>query len=408
MTPESTRILPSLALLLLLLPVSDAAAQARRLTTRRVVKTPTVSLASLKALKPFYVNRLNSASPAVKRELETIQATGASRGWSFRTGYTAVFDLPLDKLTGLKVPADFRAQAAKQNQFAAKAIQLDIAAAKAAGVKIVLPACSAGSQKFDWRSRGKVSPVTNQGGCGSCWDFAAMAAYEANYLIRNNITVNTSEQHVLNCATYANGNDAGTCAGGWYDPVFNWMLSNGVANESTVPYQGQDKACNSSVAAPYRAVAWGFVTVKSEIPSVAELKQALCERGPLAVAVRATNAFKAYTSGVFNENATGGVNHAVTLVGWDDTKSAWLIKNSWGTGWGDDGYMWIGYNTNKIGYAATWVRAQHKAFVSVELLPLLKTHFNFAKLMPFTATTTTPQRKASPKLIRRRRPTVRK
>jgi cathepsin L len=79
----------------------------------------------------------------------------------------------------------------------------------------------------------------------------------------------------------------------------------------------------------------------------------------LAVAVRVTSAFQHYTGGVFNERDGGNVNHGVTLIGWDDNKQAWLIKNSWGTGWGEDGYMWINYNSNSIGYRAAWVQARN-------------------------------------------------
>ena len=70
-----------------------------------------------------------------------------------------------------------------------------------------------------------------------------------------------------------------------------------------------------------------------------------------------TNLFQAYTTGVFNENASSNVNHMVTLVGWDDDLQAWLIKNSWGEYWGENGYMWINYFSNKIGYGAAWVQA---------------------------------------------------
>lgn len=113
-----------------------------------------------------------------------------------------------------------------------------------------------------------------------------------------------------------------------------------------------------------RSRTWGYV-IAGGSPSVRELKEALCEFGPSAVSVRATDAFAAYTGGVFNENASGAVNHAVTLIGWDDQKEAWLIKNSWHTNWGstcgygnERGYMCIRYGCNKIGYAAAWVYVQ--------------------------------------------------
>ena len=109
---------------------------------------------------------------------------------------------------------------------------------------------------------------------------------------------------------------------------------------------------------PYKAVAWGYVDSTVQIPSVAALKKVLCDYCPLAVAVAVTPAFQAYKSGVFNEGSNQGADHPITLVGWDDSKKAWRVKNNWGTGWGESGYMWIAYNTNQIGYAASWVQAK--------------------------------------------------
>jgi cathepsin L len=97
-----------------------------------------------------------------------------------------------------------------------------------------------------------------------------------------------------------------------------------------------------------------------------QLKQALLEHGPLVVLVHMDNAFKAYKGGVFNERSQGKVNHAVVLLGWDDTKRAWLIQNSYGNKWGTKmidepwaiaGYMWIEWESNGIGQFAAWVDA---------------------------------------------------
>jgi len=205
-----------------------------------------------------------------------------------------------------------------------------------------------------------------------------MGAYKSSYLIRNNLTVNASEQDILNCA------GAGTCGGGWYDPVFDFMLTNGVASETAEPYQALDGFCAAGNNKLYRAINWGFVTAKYEIPSVSEIKDALYQYGPLSVAVNATPAFQAYTGGVFNENSSGNINHAVTIVGWDDEKHAWLIKNSWGIWWGENGYMWIDYDSNKIGYAATWVQAQTRYYKIPEyLIVLLEERYEF--IQPFYA-----------------------
>lgn len=94
----------------------------------------------------------------------------------------------------------------------------------------------------------------------------------------------------------------------------------------------------------------------ASVPPVDQLKEALCNYGPLVACVSATDLFSAYTGGVFNENNMGTVNHAVCLVGWDDDRGAWLVKNSWSTSWGEDGYIWVAYGSNSIGYGAAWVQ----------------------------------------------------
>ena len=112
------------------------------------------------------------------------------------------------------------------------------------------------------------------------------------------------------------------------------------------------------MSGPYRVVSWSFVEPSNpySVPPTAAIKAALCMHGPLAVAVYADSYFQDYTGGVFNNtNSTSGINHAVVIVGWDDAKQAWLVKNSWSSGWELGGYIWIRYDANNIGYAAAWV-----------------------------------------------------
>jgi len=88
------------------------------------------------------------------------------------------------------------------------------------------------------------------------------------------------------------------------------------------------------------------------------MKEALAKYGAIAACVKVTPAFQAYKSGIFDEHASvsspNDVNHAITIVGWDDNKQAYLVKNSWGPGWGDKGYVWVEYGSNNIGYGAAW------------------------------------------------------
>jgi tetratricopeptide (TPR) repeat protein len=216
--------------------------------------------------------------------------------------------------------------------------------------------CSPSSDAFSYEPM--LPPIRSQGACGSCWAFTAMGAFEGSYRLVNGVAPDTSEQHVLDCAKN-NGSDAGTCAGGWFTPVFAWMSSpkKGVASEASVPYQAQEKSCKSGTDIAFKADAWAYVG-NATLPSVDEIKQSMCQYGPLATTVAATNAFVAYGGGVFNEGSNAQINHGVVLVGWDDERGAWRMRNSWGSNWGEDGYMWITYGSNRIGSYSAWVMAK--------------------------------------------------
>lgn len=211
---------------------------------------------------------------------------------------------------------------------------------------------------FNWRDSKYSTIVQYQGVCGSCWAFTSAAVYETNYYIKNRVTLDISEQFILDCATDKNGNDAGSCDGGWYGGVFDYLITKGAMLEKDKAYQGKQGACSSLGRSPYKVLKWGYIRRNAGIPSVAEMKEAICKYGAIAACVKVTPAFQAYKSGIFNEFASVSgetdINHAITIVGWDDKKNAYLVKNSWGPGWGDNGYVWVEYGCNNIGFGATW------------------------------------------------------
>ncbi len=208
------------------------------------------------------------------------------------------------------------------------------------------------------RDASQLTTVQYQGICGSCWAFTAAAVYEGNYKMKNDRVLDISEQFILDCAVDRNGNDAGSCDGGWYGGVFDYLMTKGAQVEKDKPYQGKQGFCGTAGNSKYKVVKWGYIRRDAGIPSVKEMKEALAKYGAIAACVKVTHAFQAYKSGIFDEHASvsspNDVNHAITIVGWDDNKQAYLVKNSWGPGWGDKGYVWVEYGSNNIGYGAAW------------------------------------------------------
>lgn len=305
----------------------------------------------------------DAAPGAAKADLQALRERGKQAGWKFAVGYTAAFAMPLKRIAATRIPDNFLALAIAQNELASKANGAADESARLAGVVApeYLAPCDPDASSFNWRDLNMISQPQDQGGCGSCWAFSAAATYDASYRIRNQLPVSVSQQHILNCAVDQDGSKAGTCDGGWYDPVFRWMYSTGAARSDELPYQQSVQTCMATPKGTFRAVSSGYVTAKFAIPLPREIKQSVCRYGAVSVAIEATTAFQAYTGGYFNERSDGQINHAVTIVGWDDNaggagEGGWLVKNSWGIDWGDSGFIWVDYRSNKIGYAATWVR----------------------------------------------------
>ncbi|MCX8019672.1 MAG: C1 family peptidase [Chitinophagaceae bacterium] len=279
----------------------------------------------------------------------------AEKKLNFNVGFTAASLKPLNLLAGEnEISSD---EALKIKNFLAKrTLSPEVIEILK---KSVLP-CQATGRKYDARTQGLVTPVRDQR-CGNCWAYSAVGAYESSYKKVNGTFIDASEQHAVNCV-------AGDCNGGLAYRVMEWMVNENkfLSTETAIPDVGVEQPCSSAPAATnYYATEWGVVDPSGDInkiPSVSAIKEAICKYGPVAASVQVTPLFQNYTNGVFFEfesnynNPTS--NHAIVIVGWDDDKQAWLIKNSWGTDWGEDGYMWIKYNSNNIGRRAAWIVAK--------------------------------------------------
>jgi C1A family cysteine protease len=280
---------------------------------------------------------ISSAAGLSRADIDSLRKQGEIEGWTFTVGENPATRYSLSELCGMKAPDHWWVGAKFNPLISSKS----------------LPAA------FSWcDSGGGCPPVRNQGSCGSCWAFSTVGALECNIKIKDKVTVDLSEQWLVSC-----NSDGWGCGGGWWAHNYHqWKTDpcggTGAVLESNFPYTATDASCNCPYPHDYLIQDWGFVGSSYGIPSVSSIKQAILDYGPVSVTVYSNSAMQAYTGGIFNGCATGEVNHGVVLVGWDDsqgTGGVWIMRNSWGSGWGEGGYMRIPYDCSSIGYAACYV-----------------------------------------------------
>jgi len=209
----------------------------------------------------------------------------------------------------------------------------------------------------NWCDLGACTAVKNQGACGSCWAFSTVGPLESNILHYEGVARDLSEQYLLSCNT-----DGWDCErGGWFAHDYHeWNIppfepEAGAVYEADFPYSASDAPCNPPHTHHEKIDDWDYVQSAGGVASTSAIKQAILDHGPVAAAVCVNSAFRDYSDGVFQGSECTDVNHAIVLVGWDDAQGAWILRNSWGTGWGESGYMRIGYGVSNVGYAANYV-----------------------------------------------------
>ncbi|XP_060189901.1 zingipain-2-like [Lycium barbarum] len=194
---------------------------------------------------------------------------------------------------------------------------------------------------MDWTKSGAVTNVKHQGQCGCCWAFAAVGALEgANKLSRSKL-ISLSEQELLDCTTENNG-----CNGGLITTAYDFIVKNGgIALESNYPYKEYQDSCRSAQQGTDSAVKMSrYETLPS---SESALLKAVSQQ-PVSIGIAVTEEFHMYQSGVYDGSCDDQLNHAVTIIGYgtnEDGTKYWLIKNSWGTSWGENGYMKLARDT---------------------------------------------------------------
>ncbi len=283
-------------------------------------------------------------NPDTAARIEALKQAVKQEGGTYEIGYSAAMDKPIKHLTGLKVPPGWNKSDAPSVAMLRSNVQ-------------TLPS------SYDWRTLNGVTPIKNQGNCGSCWAFATVAPFESQILIQGGGTVPLAEQYLVSCNT-----SGWSCNGGWFAHDYHMNESGqdnngpGAVLNANDPYtsgNGTDARCSATYNHPYKLSAWSYVASEDAAPSINDIKQAIYTYGPIAAGVYVGSKFQAYNGGIFNTNETGTINHAITLVGWNDdlgpNNGYWILRNSWGSSWGESGYMRIRYGISQVGYAANFI-----------------------------------------------------
>lgn len=322
----------------------------------------------------YFKARELQASPKVKAVLTNARAEIARKNLSFSVANTSVSGRNADSVTGFKMISQDEYKKLRELR-------------RIKGHPVYKPKLSpsyVNASKLDLRDFHLVTPVRSQA-CGNCWTYSTIGSIESNFLLTNYkdsysdtdpnspTLLDLAEQQMLSCS------GAGDCNGGWMSGVLNWLESSSTAVSREI--QNPDKGwagitcpnINSAANNDYRVIDWDFIATSDDnwaVPTVAQIKNAIVHHGAVTAAFIASKAdfdafFMNYEDGVYNQpyssefgNTIPRIFHAITIIGWDDSKQAWLFKNSWGPGWGNNGYGWMGYNSSMIGLGATWVETK--------------------------------------------------
>ena len=229
------------------------------------------------------------------------------------------------------------------------------------GCKTYTSTASSAPASLDWRQKGAVTSVKDQGQCGSCWTFSSTGASEGAWAISTGKLIDLSEQQLVDCATGVAYGSHG-CNGGQMEGADKYLIANGQCSLASYPYTAKDGKCQ-----PCSAVA-RFTSCSDVKPNDQVSLKGAVTMGPVSVALSADSRyFQSYSGGILDATACyTELNHGVLITGYgtDNGKKYWTVKNSWGTTWGEQGYVRIlrSESTNDAGICGI---AMDPSYISV-------------------------------------------
>lgn len=207
---------------------------------------------------------------------------------------------------------------------------------------------------FDWRNysgQDWTTSVRNQLGCGSCWAFSSVGIVESKININlNNATFDNdlSEQDVI-----TNNLGGANCSGGFEIDALNYIKDTGIVSESCMPYTASNSGTMCAEGITEKTKIGNYVQIS---PNLNAIKTAIATNGPITAYLLVLDTFNDYSNGIYNSSGAEYYEglHSISIIGYNDAEEYWIVKNSWGTGWGEEGYIRISYSENDFNYDDGW------------------------------------------------------